>query len=100
MTIKILDEAELHPADGFRFYERQSDGLGTYFLDSVLADVESLHLYAGIHPLVFGYHRLLAKRFPFAIYYRVEEQCVKIYAVLDCRRRPAWIRKRLRGGMR
>jgi len=41
------------------------------------------------------YHRLLSKRFPFAVYYRVEEQAVLVYAVLDCRRRPAWIRKRL-----
>jgi plasmid stabilization system protein ParE len=40
-------------------------------------------------------HRLLAKRFPFAIYYRVEGDPVQVYAVLDCRRNPAWIRDRL-----
>ena len=31
------------------FYEKQSFGLGTYFLDSILSDIESLWLYGGIH---------------------------------------------------
>lgn len=95
MRIEILDEAEKDLVDGFAFYEQQSKGLGDYFLDSIFAEVESLHLYAGIHALHFGYHRLLAKRFPFAIYYRVENDTVQVYAILDCRRNPAWIRDRL-----
>ncbi len=45
----------------------------------------------------FGrYHRLLSKRFPFAIYYRLEENEVRVYAVVDCRKNPAWVRKKLR----
>lgn len=95
MRIEILREAERDLIDGFAFYERQSKGLGDYFLDSIFSDVESLHLYAGIHSMHFGYHRLLSKRFPFAIYYRVENDAVLVYAILDCRRNPAWIRDRL-----
>ncbi|MDY6989434.1 MAG: type II toxin-antitoxin system RelE/ParE family toxin, partial [Thermodesulfobacteriota bacterium] len=72
MNIEILDEAEKDLIDGFAFYERQSEGLGEYFVDSIFSDLESLRLYAGIHAFYFGYHRLLAKRFPFAIYYRVQ----------------------------
>lgn len=35
------------------------------------ADIDSLVVNTGIHPLYFGrYHRLLSKRFPFAVYYR------------------------------
>jgi len=41
------------------------------------------------------YHRLLSKRFPFAVYYRVENDTVLVYAVLDCRRNPAWIRNKM-----
>ena len=95
MRIEILDEAEQDLVDGFAFYERQSKGLGDYFLDSIFSDVESLYLYAGIHALHFGYHRLLAKRFPFAIYYRIQNEVIRVYAILDCRRDPAWIRDRL-----
>jgi hypothetical protein len=70
MTIDILDGAEKDLVEGFEFYERQLVGLGDYFLDSIFSDIESLQLYAGIHAVHFGYCRLLAKRFPFAIYYR------------------------------
>lgn len=94
MKIEILDEAEQDLVDGFTFFERQAEGLGNYFLDSIFSDIESLHLYAGIHVLHFGYHRLLAKRFPFAIYYRIETDIIRVYAILDCRRNPTWIRDR------
>ena len=95
MKIEILDLAERDLIDGFWFYEHQSKGLGNYFLHSIFSDIECLHLYAGIHTLHFGYHRLLAKRFPFAVYYRLQNDIVKIYAVLDCRRNPSWIRDKL-----
>jgi plasmid stabilization system protein ParE len=95
MKIEILDEARQDLIDGFRFYENQAEGLGEYFLDSLFSDIGSLQVYAGIHPIHFGYHRLLSKRFPFAIYYRVKRKTVCVYAVLDCRRDPAGIRDRL-----
>ncbi|MEX1330451.1 MAG: type II toxin-antitoxin system RelE/ParE family toxin [Desulfobacterales bacterium] len=72
MRIEILDYAEKELLNGFKFYERQSKGLGDYFLDSIFSDIESLHLYASIHARHFGYHRLLSKRLPFAIYCRLQ----------------------------
>jgi hypothetical protein len=95
MRIELLDSAEKDLLDGFKFYESLSKGLGDYFLDSLFSDIESLYLYAGIHASHFGYHRLLSKRFPFAIYYRVLKDIIRVYAILDCRRNPAWIRDRL-----
>jgi hypothetical protein len=54
-------------------------------------------LYGGIHRKVFGYHRMLSKRFPYAIYYKLEEdQVVVAHRVLDLRRAPKKIRKSLR----
>ena len=96
MKVKILGSASRDLIDGYRFYETQAEGVGVYFLDSLYSDIDSLILSAGMHPVHFGnYHRLLSKRFPFAVYYRLEEQTVLVYTVLDCRRNPAWIRKRL-----
>ena len=96
MKVKILGSASRDLIDGYRFYETQAEGVGAYFLDSLYSDIDSLILSAGMHPVHFGnYHRLLSKRFPFAVYCRLEEQTVLVYAVLDCRRNPAWIRKRL-----
>lgn len=95
MRIEILDEAEQDLINGFSFYQRQQQGLGHYFLDSLFSDLESLKVYAGAHPIHYGFHRLLAKRFPFAVYYMVEGDLVRVYPILDCRRDPAWIRDRL-----
>lgn len=96
MKIRILDAAQQDLLSGFRFYEVQENGLGSYFLDALYADIDSLMFYGGVHIVVDGdYHRMLSKRFPFAIYYRMDSEVVLVYAVLDCRRSPAWRRKRL-----
>lgn len=97
MTIHLLDEALVDLAEGFEFYEQQQPGIGVYFLDSLFSDIDSLRLYAGIHRVVYGFHRCLAKRFPFAIYYDMNGDRVRVYAVIDCRRNPKWIRARLTG---
>ncbi len=96
MRIRILSSASQDLTDGYWFYEKQAEGIGAYFLDALFSDIDSLVINAGIHPIHFGkYHRLLSKRFPFAIYYRVEKQTVLVYAIFDCRRSPAWLREAL-----
>src|SRR3989338_6066510 len=98
MRINILSTAESDLEQGHRFYEAKADGLGTYFLDTLYSDIESLAYFAGIHRIVLGYHRLLSKRFPFAVYYRVAGDEVTVVAVLDCRRNPSWTREKLLKG--
>ena len=62
MKIKILASASQDLIDGYWFYEKQAQGVGTYFLDSLFSDIESLASSGGIHPLHFGkYHRLVNK---------------------------------------
>lgn len=95
MKIELLDQAEEDLLDGFAFYEHQQDGLGQYFLDSLFSDVDSLQLYNGLHAKIFGYYRLLSKRFPYAIYYRVFGELVRVYAVLDCRQSQQNVQMRL-----
>lgn len=96
MKIHIVDQAEDDLVEGYNFYEDQAPGLGVYFLDCIYSDVESLVLYVGIHRIVHkNYRRMLSERFPFAIYYTVSGDEIKIHAIIDCRRDPAWIRDRL-----
>jgi plasmid stabilization system protein ParE len=97
MRIRILAAARQDLDDGFRFYESQEAGLGDYFISSIKADIEGLRVSAGIHPLKHrDYHRLLCRTFPFAVYYTKREREVIVYAVVDCRRDPAWIRQHLK----
>jgi plasmid stabilization system protein ParE len=96
MKLRILDSALEDLDRGRLFYERQGEGLGLYFLDSLFAEIDSLVLYAGVHREVFGFHRLIARRFPYGVYYRSEEAgVVVVWRVLDLRRSPSWIRKAL-----
>ena len=88
MKIRILPSAIADLDQGRRFYEAQAAGVGRYFLDTLISDIDSLAIYAGIHLQVFGYHRLLSKRFPYAVYYRLENDTCLIFRVLDCRQSP------------
>lgn len=71
-----------------KFYELQAPNLGDYFFDSLISDIESLSFYGGIHMKYFGFYRMLAKRFPYAVYYDIEANDVIVYAVLDLRAKP------------
>lgn len=95
MRIKILFSAVEDLHTGRLFYEKQGPGLGEYFFDSLFSDIDSLALYAGIHPKVFGYHRLLSKRFPYAVYYTLDSDLIVVFRVLDLRRDPDRIRQAL-----
>jgi len=95
VKVRILTSACRDLADGRHFYEDQAEGIGDYFLDSLSSDIDSLMLFAGIHPKAFGFHRMLSKRFPWAVYYRVDGKDVIVFRVLDCRQDPRRIRSAL-----
>jgi hypothetical protein len=78
------------------FYDALEFGVGQYCVDSLLADIESLSLFSGIHPKHFEFHRMLASRFPFGIYYSEYGDETQVFAILDLRRNPNWIRKELK----
>lgn len=88
MKIKILPAAieDLH--NGRLFYEKQGEALGEYFFDTLFSDIDSLILFPEKHHKVFGCHRLLSRRFPFSVYYKIEQDIVIVYRVLDQRQNP------------
>jgi len=96
VKVRILPSAQGDLSKGFAFYEKQQQGLGAYFLDSLFADIDSLTLYGGVHRQVHGSYRLLGRVFPFAVYYAINDNTADVKAVLDCRRDPQWIKRQLR----
>lgn len=95
MKIQVLRTAMQDLAKGRQFYDRQQEGVGDYFFDSLFSEIDSLTLYAGIHSIHFGFHRLLAKHFPFAIYYKIVNNEIIVFRILDCRSEPNQLRKTL-----
>lgn len=94
-AVILLRDAVEDMDAGRDFYDQCEWGVGRYFLDCIIADLESLRLYAGIHSTHFGFYRMLSRRFPFAIYYDIADDLVRVAAILDLRRDPAWVREEL-----
>ncbi|MFT4926329.1 MAG: hypothetical protein ACI8WB_002427 [Phenylobacterium sp.] len=87
--VVVLEEAADDMNVGRAFYERQETGVGDYFWDCILSDIESLIIYAGVHQQYFDSYRMLSKRFPYAIYYEIRTTLVYVTAVLPLRVDPA-----------
>ncbi|MEQ1603567.1 MAG: type II toxin-antitoxin system RelE/ParE family toxin [Pyrinomonadaceae bacterium] len=95
MRINILRSAQNDLDDGYIFYEEREEGVGEYFLRSLHQDMLSLKTLAGTHQKVGRYFRKHASSFPHAIYYTIEDNEVRVCAVIDSRRDPVSISDRL-----
>lgn len=94
-TVVVLEDAAEDIERAREFYDDIESGIGDYCADSLLADIERLTLLHGVHEKHLGFFRMLSDRFPFGIYYREAQDRTEVYAVLDLRRDPAWIRQEL-----
>jgi hypothetical protein len=97
MRIRILSFAASDLAAGSDFYEQQQSGLGQYFLDTLFSDIEVL-CYSMQECMcnISDTSRALSRRFPYAIYYKMNGEHIEIWRVLDCRENP----KRTKTGLR
>ena len=93
--VLVLEEAAEDIEQARDFYDLQELGVGSYFADSITAEIEGLGLLHGVHSQDFGFYRRLSDRFPFGIYYRETLEATEVFAVLDLRRDPVWIYKEL-----
>ena len=94
--IFVMEDAVEDLNEGKAFYDHQELGVGNYFWDSLIVDIESLIIYGGIHIKKFGLYQMFSKRFPYAIYYEIIDQIAYVVAVLPMRRDPAWIVKKIK----
>lgn len=93
--VRLTDEAVADIDSATLFYEKLIAGLGQYFFDSVITDLDALGFFGGIHQQTLGYYCCPAKRFPFLIYYDLSDEEVSVVAVLDTRANPKRAQKRL-----
>lgn len=94
--VVVSKEAVEDLEEGRIFYERRQPGIGDYFWDSLLSDMDSLSIFAGVHAKQYGFFRMLSRRFPYGIYYEIDQDTAYIVAILPMRRDPAWIEARVR----
>ena len=79
-----------------QWYANQRLELAQDFLDAVDAVFELIAQFPQAHPEVDpGIRRVLTKRFPFCVYYTVDNERVTVFAVLHTRRSPNTWQQRL-----
>ena len=93
--VEILDAAVADLRQGRAFYDNRQKGIGDYFWDSLIADVESLQLFAGIHQRRGRVYRMSAKHFPYLIHYIIKNETALVVAVLPSKLNPDTITKAL-----
>ena len=72
MRVELRTEAISDLVAAAWFYERQRSGLGEQFSDAMFTHLAYLETVAGGHEVVFGLHRMLAKKLSYALYYKVD----------------------------
>ena len=95
MTLRITDAAEADIRETFRWYREQGQGLEHAFrrsLDACLSRVRrSPVAYARVHNEI---RRALLKRFPYAVFFVVDESEIAVIGVIHGRRDPTvWQRR-------
>jgi hypothetical protein len=93
--VVVMKEVADDLNDGKAFYEQRESGIGEYFWDSLISDIESMVIYAGVHIREHGLYRMLSKRFPYAIYYEIVDEIAYVIAVLPMRRNPSLLERKL-----
>ena len=61
-NVVVLKQAQEDINLGKQFYDSIEDGVGNYFVNCILSDLEALLFYGGIHKKIYGLHQALSKR--------------------------------------
>ena len=82
--------ADLDVEAAFEWYEAEEPGLGSEFLDELRTTYNRvLDFPRGYQELRSGIRRALTRRFPYAIYFSIEQETIIVVAVLSTARDPA-----------
>lgn len=87
----VVSEAKTDVAEAYLWYEEHCLGLGMDFLRCVEAAILSIQRNPFVYPVVHEtYRRVLVRRFPFAIFFEVDETTGRsiIYSVFHCSQDP------------
>jgi plasmid stabilization system protein ParE len=96
MRLTYHPDAEEELIEAAQYYEKRVSGLGHRFLreyDAAISDIEKT---PELWPVIEdGLRRHVMRRFPYAIYYRVQDEELRILVVMHHSRHPDYWRYRL-----
>lgn len=92
-AVFIRPAAETDLREARQWYESRRAGLGDEFLDEVNRAINLLQERADQRPVYYrDFRRLVTRRFPYKIFYRIEGDRVIVFRVLHAKRdHPQWL---------
>jgi plasmid stabilization system protein ParE len=89
VNVRFHPEADREFKDAFNWYDHQRKGLGAEFFLCVDESIERIQNNPQLYPLVYNnIRRAVVRRFPFAVFYEVEESEIRVIGVFHSRRDP------------
>ena len=97
-TLRFVPEIEEDITSGYTWYEAKSLGLGEEFIRMFYAYTGEITrnpmLYQRVHS---RFRRCLLRRFPYAVYFTIEDDQIIVFGLFHCARDPRTIRAKLTG---
>lgn len=96
-TIRFLDEVADELGATVEWYEQRSEGVGLEFERDFFASVALVSRDPQLHQRVYGeFQRILLKRFPYALWFRMNRNVVVFVLLFHGSRNPATLRRELK----
>jgi hypothetical protein len=88
-TLVFKPEVEKDVISGYLWYEKKALGLGEEFLKQFIEYTSDLPRKPLIYRKTYGeFRRRLLKKFPFALYFKIEGYTVIVFGLFHCARDP------------
>jgi plasmid stabilization system protein ParE len=89
MKLRYTDRSNNDVELAFAWYERQRRGLGFEFLDCVESSLQNIIFFPEMDQIRYSCFRgCPVRRFPFSIFYSIEENEIVVHSVFDNRQDP------------
>lgn len=89
--VSFHELAEREANDAALYYESESPGLGGRFLDEVERGIDSITKNPDAGTKIRGeIRRRILRKFPYGILYSVKQDDIRILAIMNLRRKPAY----------
>jgi plasmid stabilization system protein ParE len=89
MKLKILELASLEMDDGEEYYNLQQEKLGRSFKKDVQNAIDNIVSFPELYPKIESdLRRCILHRFPYSIFYTVDDDTIVILSIAHQRRKP------------
>ena len=89
MRLRYTQRAKQDVAVAFEWYEKQRRGLGFEFLDCIEIAIKDILAFPEMYKLCYlNFRRCVIRRFPFSIFYTIEDKEIVVHSVFNNRQDP------------